>query len=78
MNGAERNAARAGRVAARREDCCGCFACRAICPCGAIDMAADGEGFVYAVKNDACVGCGLCLRVCPLAGAAEGRTGLDS
>lgn len=53
-------------VAASREQCCGCWACHAICPCGAIDMAEDAEGFIYAVKNEACIHCGLCARVCPI------------
>ena len=52
-------------VASSREKCCGCWACYAVCPCGAIDMRADEEGFVYAVKNEACVGCELCIKVCP-------------
>ena len=49
--------------------CCGCTACFAICPQGAISMIEDDEGFEYPVINDnKCVRCCLCLRVCPIKG----------
>lgn len=51
----------------RKEQCCGCAACRAICPQTAIIMKMDEEGFEYPFINDEiCVGCRLCLTVCPL------------
>ena len=31
----------------RKEDCCGCTACYAICPKSAITMQPDEEGFDY-------------------------------
>lgn len=31
----------------RKEDCCGCSACYAICPKSAIKMVEDEEGFEY-------------------------------
>ena len=31
----------------RKEECCGCTACAAICPKGAILMERDYEGFEY-------------------------------
>ena len=31
----------------RKEECCGCTACYAICPKEAISMVADEEGFEY-------------------------------
>ena len=31
----------------RKEDCCGCTACYAICPKSAIEMKEDEEGFEY-------------------------------
>lgn len=31
----------------RKEECCGCTACYAICPKDAIDMIEDEEGFEY-------------------------------
>lgn len=50
----------------RKEDCCGCTACYAICPVSAITMEADEEGFDYPVINrDKCVSCEMCLKVCP-------------
>ncbi len=51
----------------RKEDCCGCTACYAICPKTAIRMEADEEGFDYPVINESiCVCCGICLTVCPI------------
>ena len=51
------------------EDCCGCSACRNICPRGAIRMTADEKGFLYpCVDPQLCVECGLCRTVCPMHG----------
>ena len=52
---------------ARKEECCGCTACYAICPKEAISMEIDEEGFEYP-KVDAgkCVLCYQCLTVCPI------------
>ena len=48
-----------------REDCCGCGACAATCPHGAIRMEADGMGFRYpVVDRTLCVDCGLCEKTC--------------
>lgn len=48
-----------------REHCCGCTACKSICPHNAIKMQADGLGFLYpAVNMSLCKDCGLCDRVC--------------
>lgn len=45
--------------------CCGCSACAAICPAGAITMRADGRGFQYpAIDETKCVRCGKCVKVC--------------
>ena len=45
--------------------CCGCAACGAVCPKGAIDMIADDEGFWYPEVDKAlCIGCLLCEKVC--------------
>lgn len=50
-----------------RSDCCGCAACRNICPKQAIEMRQDEEGFLYPfVDKHKCVSCGLCRGVCPI------------
>lgn len=49
-----------------KADCCGCTACYAICPRGAITMIADDEGFEYPhVDHSKCIACYRCIRVCP-------------
>lgn len=46
--------------------CCGCTACKAICPVGAIEIVLDGEGFYSArVDENICISCGQCRKVCP-------------
>lgn len=50
-----------------KNECCGCTACASICPCGAITMVADEEGFQYPeINNDLCVECGRCKAVCQI------------
>lgn len=47
--------------------CCGCGACAAACPKGAIAMAEGKDGFVLpAIDVDLCIGCGACTRACGL------------
>lgn len=49
----------------KREECCGCSACFAICPQNAISMMCDSEGFQYPViDNGKCINCKLCKKVC--------------
>lgn len=51
----------------RKEDCCGCTACFAICPKSAIYMAEDEEGFEYPeIDEGKCIRCYMCLNVCPI------------
>lgn len=51
----------------QKADCCGCNACRDICPRDAIRYEVDNEGFRYPVVNaQLCVDCGLCERTCPI------------
>lgn len=50
----------------RKEDCCGCAACFAICSVNAITMKYDEEGFEYPLIDDTrCIQCFQCVRVCP-------------
>lgn len=56
----------------RKEDCCGCTACYAICPKEAISMVEDEEGFEYPQIDEAkCVRCYQCVKVCPIKAAKE-------
>ena len=48
-----------------RSECCGCTACAAVCPRGAITMEPDEEGFDYPVVNAAlCIRCMKCEEAC--------------
>lgn len=45
--------------------CCGCEACKAICPSNAIIMEEDSEGFLYPrVDENKCVRCKRCVETC--------------
>lgn len=49
-----------------KETCCGCTACKSICPQGAISMKKDEMGFLYPqIDKDKCIKCYLCQKVCP-------------
>lgn len=49
----------------KKEECCGCSACYAVCPRSAITMNADEEGFLYPrIDINNCVRCYQCLKVC--------------
>lgn len=51
----------------KKELCCGCAACMAVCSQNAISMQKDEEGFEYPIiASDKCVGCLKCLEVCPV------------
>ncbi len=50
-----------------KEECCGCTACKNICPVNAIEMKEDKEGFLYPIINEEkCIKCELCKKVCPV------------
>ena len=54
----------------KKEECCGCTACYAICPKDAISMVEDEEGFDYPeVDEGKCVRCYQCVKVCPIKAA---------
>lgn len=60
----------------KKENCCGCSACYAICPVSAIAMKADDEGFLYPVINaDICIRCCKCLSVCSFKKAQDRKKG---
>ncbi|MFI3314148.1 MAG: Coenzyme F420 hydrogenase/dehydrogenase, beta subunit C-terminal domain [Rikenellaceae bacterium] len=56
----------------KKEECCGCEACRQICPQDCITMTIDNEGFLYPMVDEGvCVDCGACQRVCPVLHQAD-------
>ena len=56
-------------------ECCGCSACKAICPKEAISMVENSEGFLYPeIDKEKCISCGLCVKVCPLKSEEEKST----
>ena len=50
-----------------KKDCCGCEACKQICPRKCISMVYDTEGYLYpSVNKNECIDCSLCEKVCPV------------
>lgn len=50
-----------------KSECCGCEACRQVCPKDCISMIVDREGFLYPkVDESKCIGCNACDSVCPV------------
>lgn len=51
----------------RKEECCGCTACKSICPVDAIEMKEDEEGFLYPyIDEKLCIHCNACEKACPM------------
>lgn len=60
------------------QKCCGCQACRNICPQQCISMEADNEGFLYPKIDYAkCINCNLCSKVCLLNASDANRNNND-
>lgn len=52
--------------------CCGCTACKSICPQKCISMEKDEEGFLYPkIDKEKCINCTLCEKVCPIKNTKE-------
>lgn len=52
--------------------CCGCGACVAECPKGALSLSENPEGFIEAsIRRELCVECGLCAKMCPFSSQAS-------
>lgn len=51
----------------KKSECCGCEACRQVCPKDCISMIVDKERFLYPkVEESKCIGCNACDSVCPV------------
>ena len=47
--------------------CCGCGACKEVCPRKAIKMSEDSEGFLQPeLIKELCIDCGICDNACPI------------
>ena len=50
-----------------KENCCGCAACKQICPTKCIRMKEDANGYLYPIVDiNQCIDCKACLSVCPI------------
>lgn len=67
--------ARGFLITGEKSECCGCEACKQICPSNAISMIEDEEGFRYPyIDQSACINCGLCRRICIYASPIKKNT----
>ena len=56
-----------------KNNCCGCGACKAVCPQKAITMQKDKYGFLYPyIDKKKCINCGLCEKNCAYSKNNEG------
>jgi len=61
-----------------KKDCCGCTACKSICPVNAITMEVDEEGFLYPkINNTRCTECGKCEDICAFKESKENENNYD-
>ena len=62
-----------------KKDCCGCTACRQVCPRHCIQMETDNEGFLYPrIDASLCINCKLCENVCPVKNRFESASQPES
>lgn len=55
-----------------KKNCCGCGACKAVCPTKAIKMQEDEQGFLYpTIDVEKCIGCNKCENTCPISNHLE-------
>lgn len=53
------------RLFEQKKDCCGCLACKNVCPKQAVTVKPDENGFIYPqINEELCIECGLCDKVC--------------
>lgn len=58
-----------------KSKCCGCGACKNVCPKQCIKMLAGEKGFLYPLVNkSACINCGLCNKICPITSSKKNQT----
>ena len=74
----EYNAPKNDNVQTYSSLCCGCGACEAECPAGAIQIRMSKEGFYQAFIDGNCVSCRKCIDVCPFVNKEKGRVITDS
>lgn len=54
------------KVFKEKNQCCGCSACKEICPKHCISMVEDDYGYIYPEINQSmCIDCKACVKVCP-------------
>ncbi len=59
--------------------CCGCGACKAVCPVGAITMERNEHGFwAPVVDGEKCIHCGKCTAACPFCRKPESKPGEEA
>lgn len=62
-----------------KENCCGCTACKEVCPKDCITMDTDVEGFAYPVVDmNRCINCNLCNKVCPIINKDKNRNSITA
>lgn len=60
---------------ARYAECTGCGACANACPCSALSMVPDDEGFLRPDIGASCIGCGACQDACPILSPPPSHSG---